>query len=82
MKKIRKVNTKKRKRERKDAQERLAKQAASLLDHPTECCVCEAEFVRTQESVQQWHVVVQEERVRLTCPGCWDSINEVLENRR
>ena len=80
--KLRKVNTKKRKRERKDAERRLAKQAAGLLNHPMECCVCKAEFKRNKETVKSWHVVVNEERVRLTCPDCWGTISEVLENEK
>ena len=79
--KLRKVNTKKRKKERKDAEQQLAKQAASILNHPKHCCVCDAEFHRNQETVQTWQVVVREERERLTCPACWGRINEALEKK-
>lgn len=80
MKKIRKVNTSKRKKERKETQKRLQKQTAAFLDHPKECCVCKAEFERNHETVKTWHVTVIEERVRLTCPVCWGKISETLEN--
>jgi len=78
MKKLRKVNTKKRKQARKDAQEALASQAALMQSHPTECCLCQSPFTRTHETVKSWHVTIKEERVRLTCPDCWSTIKEVV----
>ena len=78
MKKIRKVNTNKRKKQRKEAQQRLEKQAAAFLDHPKQCCICQVPFERNPETVKTWHVVVNENRVRLTCPECWGKINEVI----
>ena len=83
MKKIRKHIPGKRKKERKEAKERLEKQAAAFLDHSKECCVCKTEFVRNHETVKTWHVTVVEDRVRLTCPDCWEvfsKVNEALEN--
>ncbi len=77
--KIRKVNTNKRKKERKAATKKLEEQAKALLDHPKECCVCNQPFERTKETVETWHVVVREERVRLTCPTCWGIIQQGLE---
>ena len=80
MKKIRKVNTNKRKKDRKEAQKRLEKQTAAILDHPKECCVCKTEFKRTYETVKTWQVTVIEDR---TCPDCWEvfgKIKEELEN--
>ena len=76
--KIRKVDTNKRKKERKSAQAALQKQTAALLDHPKECCVCDTHFERTKETVKTWHVVVNGSRVRLTCPGCWGMIQEAV----
>lgn len=80
MKKIRKVDTKKRKQEGKDAQVALQKQTAALLNHPKECCICKASFERTAETVKSWHVVVNDILVRLTCPKCWGIIQEAMEN--
>ena len=80
MKKITKVNTNKRKKDRKEAQKRLEKQTAAFLDHPKECCVCKTEFERTHETVKTWQVSVVEDRVRLTCPDCWGIINKAMEN--
>ena len=79
MKKIRKVNTKKRKRRKKDAQQAVAARTAQILDHPMECCVCDTLFERTQETVRSWQVTVVKERVRLTCPQCWGTITETVE---
>ncbi len=77
--KIRKVNTNKRKKARKEAAKKLEQQAQAILDHPDTCCVCGTSFERTKETVKTWQVVVREDRVRLTCPSCWATITEVLE---
>jgi len=81
MKKLRKVDTTKRKKYRKEAAATLQRQTAMLLNHPQECCVCETSFERNRETVKTWQVIIREERVRLTCPGCWGIIKEVLENQ-
>ena len=80
MKKLRKANTAQRKADRKAAQEALENRTAAFLDHPKECCVCKETFHRTHDTVQTWQVTVVENRVRLTCPSCWGTIQEVLEN--
>tara|TARA_R100001509_G_scaffold90473_1_gene51988 strand:- start:258 stop:509 length:252 start_codon:yes stop_codon:yes gene_type:complete len=76
MKKIRRVNTQKRKAERKLAKERMENQAASFAKHPKECCVCSTPFERNHTTVKTWHVVIRGEKTFLTCPVCWDRINE------
>jgi predicted RNA-binding Zn-ribbon protein involved in translation (DUF1610 family) len=79
MKKLRKVNSAKRKQERKDAQENMERQAALFSKHPTECCACGGHFERSRETVKTWQVTIREERVHLTCPECWSIIQEGLE---
>jgi hypothetical protein len=79
VKKKRKVNKVKRKQSRQDAQDRLEKQTAMFLDHPKECCLCEAAFERTHETVKTWQVTVRESRVRLTCPSCTKTLSQALE---
>jgi len=77
MPKIRKVNTAKRKKVRKQAQEALKQKTSMLLDMPEECCVCNAAFnKKSRDMVQTWHVVVFESKkiVRLSCPRCWEKI--------
>ena len=77
MPKIRKLNTAKRKKERKKAQEALKQRTSLFLDMPEKCCVCETEFdKKSREMAQTWHVVVFEERkvIRLTCPPCWQKV--------
>jgi uncharacterized protein (DUF2225 family) len=81
MKKIRKINKAARKKARKEAQEKLAKSVSLMASHPTECCVCATPFKRTHQTVKSWQVVIREERVRLTCPSCWATTTEALENR-
>jgi len=80
MKKLRKVNTNKRKKERKSLQKKLQTQTSLMMKHPKECCVCQAKFNRTPETVMEWKIVVREKRVRLTCPKCWDTISEAMES--
>lgn len=79
MKKLRKVVTKKGKTA-KAIKKLLTEQAALMMKHPTECCVCKEPFERTQESVKEWHVTVLQEKkvVRLTCPACWQTVEEVV----
>ena len=79
MKKLRKVNKPRRKQARKEAKDRLEKQTAMFLDHPKECCLCEAPFERTAETVKTWQVTVRDSRVRLTCPPCWQTLTHALE---
>ena len=76
MKKLRRPNTAKRK---KELQEKLETQTSLMMKHPKECCVCHLEFDRTPASVVEWKIVVRETRVRLTCPDCWGKIQEALE---
>ena len=81
MKKLRNVNTNKRKKERKAKQKELQEQTALLMKHPKECCVCNVEFVRTPTTVKEWHVTVVQEKkaVHLTCPSCWAILTEAME---
>ena len=81
MKKIRKVAPGKRKQDRKDAQADMGRQVALFAKHPTECCVCKLGFERTKETVLTWQVTINENRVRLTCPTCWDTIKKAVESR-
>jgi hypothetical protein len=77
--KIRKFNAAKRKQTRKDAKKKMEEQMGLFAKHPTECCLCNTAFERTHETVKTWHVVIREERVRLTCPECWGTFTEALE---
>jgi len=82
MKKLRRIKPGQRKRERREAQAELQKRAAAFLDHSTECAVCGTEFERNAETVKTWQVMVKEDRVRLTCPRCWDLVLERLEKEQ
>jgi|TARA_R110002126_G_scaffold252967_1_gene396048 hypothetical protein len=77
--KIRKRKTKGSSQEYQDKIEAIERQARLIADHPKECCMCDRPFERTAETVINWHVVVNEERVRLTCPPCWAIVRHTLE---
>tara|TARA_R110000824_G_scaffold192927_1_gene375151 strand:+ start:1760 stop:2029 length:270 start_codon:yes stop_codon:yes gene_type:complete len=80
--KIRKIDTAKRKKDRKEAEEALKTRTGMFLDIPEVCCVCETAFdKRNKEMAQTWQVVVFEERkkIRLTCPSCWKKVKTVVE---
>jgi len=81
MKKLRKASVVKHKKERKEAEKRLASQAELMLKHPTECCVCTTKFERTQETVKTWMITTSDARktVRLTCPNCWSIVSDAVE---
>jgi phosphoserine aminotransferase len=82
MKKIRKVNTSKRKKEFKKAQKQLAERTSMLLNVPEKCCVCESQFdKKSKEMAMTWHVVVMEEKksIYLTCPVCWGAVEEMAK---
>ena len=82
MKKIRKVNTAKRKKEIKEAQARLATRTSMLLNVPEKCCVCETKFdKKSREMANTWHVVVMEQKkkIHLTCPSCWKAVEREAE---
>ena len=79
--KLRKVNTKRRKLLRKELNKVLADQAAAMLNHPKECCLCAAPFERNKNSVKSWQVTVKEERTLLTCPSCWEQVQELAAER-
>ena len=80
--KLRKVNTARRKKERKATQEALKKRASMILDIPEMCCVCEEPFdKKSKEMAQTWHVVVFDNKktIRLTCPSCWEKVENAME---
>jgi hypothetical protein len=82
--KIKKVDTAKRKKERKEAQRQLAEQTSMIAKHPKECCVCQKPFERTHETVKTWMVVIREAKkvIRLTCPQCWETVERVTRKEK
>jgi hypothetical protein len=72
---------------RKDGnpEQELAAQAAMFGKIPDECTACESDFDKTdKEMVQSWRVVVRKEDednpVRIYCPPCWNTAQEVITN--
>lgn len=79
MKKLRKVNTSKRKKEIKEIQKQLAARAGMMLNMPEECCVCASPFdKKSKEMAVTWHVVVldKKKKIYLTCPPCWEAVEK------
>lgn len=83
--KLRKVNTQRRKQERREAERNLKRRANMLLDIDENCCVCDAAFdKKNKEMATTWHVVVYEAKgvARLTCPNCWSKVEEAVQKKK
>jgi bacterioferritin-associated ferredoxin len=70
---------------RKDNNEELATKVALLGKLPEECTACEAVYDKNdKEMATTWNVVVREQDkdnpVRLYCPTCWSTAQEVINN--
>ena len=68
---------------RKDGNDELSSKVAMFGKLPDECTACEAPFdKKDKEMVTTWNVVVRKEDeenpVRLYCPTCWDTAQEVI----
>ena len=82
MKKIRKVNTKKRKQEFRHAQQNLQQAVGSMLNMPTECTLCHAPFdKKSKDMATTWVVTTYQEKnkIYLTCPPCWETVRNVAQ---
>ena len=70
---------------RKDGNEELATKVALFGKLPEECTACEAAYDKNdKEMATTWNVVVREQEednpVRLYCPTCWNTAQEVITN--
>ena len=70
---------------RKDGNEDLAAQVAMFGKLPEECTACEIPYdKKNKEMATTWNVVVRKEDeenpVRLYCPHCWNTAQEVISN--
>ena len=70
---------------RKDGNEELATKVALFGKLPEECTACTAAYDKNdKEMATTWNVVVREEDtdnpVRLYCPPCWNTAQEVITN--
>tara|TARA_R110000824_G_scaffold143515_1_gene311201 strand:- start:310 stop:588 length:279 start_codon:yes stop_codon:yes gene_type:complete len=77
---VRKIKDKKKhKQAKKDLKQKLG-----LFDQlPEECLACEEPFDKQdREQVMSWNVVVKREddTVRLYCPDCWASAQEIIRD--
>ena len=70
---------------RKDSNDELSAKVAMFGKLPEQCTACEAVFDgKDKEMVTTWNVVVREHDkdnpVRLYCPTCWSTAQEVINN--
>jgi hypothetical protein len=69
---------------KKDGNEELSAQVAMFGKLPEECTACESPFDKNdKELAKTWNIVVRKEEdnpVRLYCPTCWDTAQEVINN--
>ena len=70
---------------RKDGNDDLAAQVAMFGKLPDECTSCGKDFdKKDKEMAATWNVVVRKEDkespVRLYCPTCWNTAQEVIAN--
>ena len=70
---------------RKDGNEELASKVAMFGKLPDKCTACESPYDKNDKQMATtWSVVVRKEDkenpVRLYCPTCWDTAQEVITN--
>jgi hypothetical protein len=69
----------------KDGNDELSAKVAMFGKLPEECTACEVAFDKNdKEMATTWNVVVRKEEeenpVRLYCPTCWSTAQEVITN--
>ena len=70
---------------RKGSDDELAAKVATFGKLPEECTACDAAYDKNDKEMSTtWNVVVREEDtdnpVRLYCPTCWSTAQEVITN--
>jgi len=71
------------KRAKTDGNEELETKIGLFNKLPDECLACQKPFdKKDREMVMSWTVIVKEkeEEVRLYCPSCWKTAQEVVKN--
>ena len=71
--------------ERKDGNKQIAEKVAMFGKLPDECTACNTAYdKKDKEMAKTWNVVVREQEednpVRLYCPTCWNTAQEVITN--
>ena len=72
------------KQAKKGGNSELESKMALFGKMPDECLTCEKPFdKKDKDMAMTWSVIVHDEEVvRLYCPECWESANEILESIR
>ena len=66
----------------KKGMEELTRQVMQFGNLPSECSACNKEFDKKDKSMAlTWRVIVREDRVRLFCPSCLQSVKEIIDER-
>ena len=78
----RKIKRKQKKRAKKQLEKDVATKMNMFDQIPDKCSACEKVFdKKNREQVATWNVVVREKEkiVRLYCPSCWKSAQELIK---
>ena len=64
----------------KENSQKLAEKFLQLDQLPAECLACLKPFdKKSKEMAMTWNVVIRDENtVRLYCPNCWDTAQEII----
>ena len=82
VKAIKKIEKRKRKAKKKQAERDLKEKVNLFSELEDSCLVCEIPFDKqNKEMVYSWYVVVNKEqkRVNLYCPECWNKARALVE---
>ena len=67
-------------REFRKAEKKIATKITQFGKLPDNCLACEKEFdKKNKEMVTSWYVVQSAENIRLYCPACWESAQELVK---
>jgi hypothetical protein len=64
----------------KEAKKELQKKIGLFDKLDDQCLVCQKDFdKKNKDMVMSWSVVVNEDKVRLYCPECWDRATNLIK---
>tara|TARA_R110002020_G_scaffold100972_2_gene238326 strand:- start:1141 stop:1416 length:276 start_codon:yes stop_codon:yes gene_type:complete len=66
----------------KDSSQELSSKVAQFQNLPDMCLMCEKPFdKKSKQMAKTWSVVVRDENtVRLYCPECWNTANNIIND--
>ena len=79
-KSTRQVKRKLDKKKKKDAEAALSSKLNMFDKMGDSCLICFKTFdKKNKEMIQSWHVVVNNQQVKLYCPECWTRAEQLVE---